>query len=118
MPCAFCGEGDQWIKTCRIPDGLIRVCDPCWEVLTPWLVIVPGGDVVTARCELCGSYFNPRDMAKASPGSRYNTYSGTCRACAKLSIACRSEVPTLVTWNLEFTPGTPGSRARELVYRG
>ncbi len=56
MPCVFCGEGDRWIKTCRTRDGLIRVCDPCWEAL-PRLVVVPGDGVVTARCDLCGAYF-------------------------------------------------------------
>ena len=83
MPCAFCGEGDRWIKTCRIKDGLIRVCDPCWEALSPWLVIVPGDGVVTARCDGCGAYFNPREMVEVSPGGRHNTYSGTCGKCAK-----------------------------------
>src|SRR5215207_5290750 len=84
MPCAFCGEGDKWIKTCRIKDGThIRVCDPCWEILSPWLVIVPGERVVTGRCEGCGKYFNPREMAEFSPGGRYNAYSGTCRRCAE-----------------------------------
>jgi hypothetical protein len=42
MPCAFCGEGDRWIKTCRTKDVLIRVCDPCYEVLSQWLVVVSG----------------------------------------------------------------------------
>ena len=28
--------------------GHIRVCDPCWEVLSLWVVIVPGDVVVTA----------------------------------------------------------------------
>jgi hypothetical protein len=64
MPCTFCGEGDEWIKTCRTPDGVIRVCDPCWEALRSWLVIIPGDGVVTARCDGCGSYFNPREMAQ------------------------------------------------------
>src|SRR5215212_11979809 len=84
MPCAFCGEGDRWIKTGRTLDrSLLRVCDPCREVLGPWLVIIPGDEVVTARCEGCGRYFNPREMAEFSPGGRYNAYSGTCRACAE-----------------------------------
>jgi hypothetical protein len=83
MPCALCGEGGKWIKTCCTKDGLISVCDPCWEVLAPWLVIVPGDDMVTARCDRCGAYFNPREMAKARPGGRKDAYSGTCGPCAK-----------------------------------
>ena len=82
MPCAFCGEGDKWIKTCRTSDGLIRVCDPCYEVLESWLVIIPGDKVVTARCDGCGAYFNPREMARVSPGGRYDAYMGTCAMCA------------------------------------
>jgi hypothetical protein len=83
MPCAFCGEGDKWIKTCHTKDNSrLRVCDPCWEVLRSWLVIVPGDRVVTARCDGCGAYFNPRDVVEASPGGRHDTYSGTCGLCA------------------------------------
>jgi molybdenum cofactor biosynthesis enzyme MoaA len=55
------------------------------------LVIVPGEVVVTARCDLCGAYCNPRGMVEFNPGGRYNAYSGTCRACAKVgpaSIGC------------------------------
>lgn len=110
MSCAFCGGGDRWIKTCRTRDGSrIRVCDPCWQVLSPWLIIVPGNYVVTARCDGCGAYFSPREMAEFSSGGRYNAYSGTCRACAKIGAARRSEVPTLVTYHLGFTLGTPGA---------
>jgi hypothetical protein len=83
MTCAFCGEGDEWIKTCRTKDGRIRVCDPCWEALAPWLVVGPGDGVVTARCDGCGAYFNPREMAECSPGGRKDSYSGTCGACAE-----------------------------------
>jgi hypothetical protein len=91
MPCVFCGEGDKWIKTCRIPDGFrLRICDPCYEVLQSWLVIVPGDVVVTARCEGCGRYFNPREMAQCSPGGRMDAYSGTCGGCAEE----RAEAPS------------------------
>jgi hypothetical protein len=84
MPCAFCGEGDKWIKTCRTKDGsCIRVCDSCWEVLRPWLIIVPGDGVVTARCDGCGAYCNPREMAEFSPGGRKDAYSGTCGVCTE-----------------------------------
>ena len=97
MSCVFCGEGDRWIKTCRTKDGSrFRVCDPCWEVLRLWLVIVPGERVVTTRCDGCGAYFNPREMAKFSSGGRYNAYSGTCEVCAKVSDAVRVEVPNSV----------------------
>jgi hypothetical protein len=87
MSCAFCGEGDKWIKTClSVDDSHIRVCDSCWDVLRPWLMIVSGDEVVTARCKGCGSYFNPRYMAEFSPGGRYNAYSGTCEACARIML--------------------------------
>jgi hypothetical protein len=84
VACAFCGEGDKWIKTCRTRDrSRILVCDPCWEVLTPKVVIVPGDGVVTARCDGCSAYVvNRRAMAKFSSGGHYNTYSGRCGACA------------------------------------
>ena len=87
MACAFCGEGDRWIKTCRTKDGLIRVCDPCWEVLSPWLTIVPGDGVVAARCDGCGAYFNPREMVEARPGGRKDAFSGVCGACAEAGAA-------------------------------
>ena len=32
-------------------------------------------------------------MAKASPGGRYNIYSGTCDACAKAGVGVQVEVP-------------------------
>ena len=98
MDCAFCGEGDRWIKTC-LSGGVsrIRVCDLCWEVLRSWLTIVPGDEVVTARCDGCGIYFNPREMAEVSPGGRKDAYSGTCVTCATVSAAVRSKAPNLVT---------------------
>ena len=54
MRCAFCGEGDRWIKTCCSKDGSrLRICNPCFKVLRLWLTIVPGDGVVTARYEGC-----------------------------------------------------------------
>jgi len=83
--CAFCGGGDRWIKTCRAPDGSrLRVCDPCWEAKRKaGLVIVPGDHLVSARCERCGAYGNPRGFAGLRAGGRHGAYSGTCRACAE-----------------------------------
>lgn len=92
MPCAFCGESDRWIKTCRTKDGSrLRVCDPCWEVLGSWLEIVSGDGVVSVRCDSCGAYFNPGEMAEFSPGGRYNAYSGGCQASAGVGIALCAE---------------------------
>ena len=88
MACHFCGGGDGWIKTCRDLDGSrLRVCDPCWEDRATGLVIVPGSHVVTARCDGCGVYGNPREFAEYRPGGRHGAYSGTCAACAAVALA-------------------------------
>jgi hypothetical protein len=82
--CAFCGGGDRWIKTCLTADGSrMRVCDPCYGARASELVIVPGDWIVTARCDSCGTYGNPRDFEDANPGGRKGVYSGTCGACAR-----------------------------------
>ncbi len=82
--CAFCGGGDRWIKTCLASDGSrLRLCDSCWRARSLELVIVPGDGVVTARCDLCGRYGNPREFVEVSPGGRKDAYSGTCGACAR-----------------------------------
>ena len=52
----------------------------CYEARESELVIVSGDAVVTARCDGCGAYFNPREMVEVSPGGRYNAYMGTCTA--------------------------------------
>ena len=83
MSCELCGGGDRWIKTCRTPSGSrLLVCNPCYEDHASELVIVPGDWVVTARCDSCGVYANPREFIGVSPGGRHNAYSGTCGACA------------------------------------
>src|SRR5918998_857198 len=47
------------------------------------LAIVPGDRTVTARCDSCWRYGNPRDFVEVSPGGRKNAYSGTCGACTE-----------------------------------
>jgi len=82
MHCYFCGGGDKWTKTCRTPDGYrIRACDPCYEARATELVIVPGDWIVTARCDSCGRYANPREFCEISFGGRHGAFSGTCRVC-------------------------------------
>ncbi len=86
MSCELCGGGDRWIKTCRTPYGFsLLVCDLFYEELASELTIVPGGVVVTARCDECGVYGNPREFAEAEPGGRKDSYSGMCRECAEES---------------------------------
>ncbi len=82
MGCRFCGGGDRWIKTCRATDGFrLRICDPCYATRASELVIVPGSHVVTARCDGCGVYANPREFPQLSPGGRHGAFSGTCGLC-------------------------------------
>ena len=84
MGCNFCGGGDRWIKTCRGPDGArLGVCDPCYQAHAPDLMIVPGDHVVTARCDGCGVYGNPRDFPRVRPGGRKDAYAGVCGTCAE-----------------------------------
>jgi ribosome-binding protein aMBF1 (putative translation factor) len=47
MSCELCGEGDEWIKTCRTTDGSrLLVCDGCYAENASVLVIArrQGGD--------------------------------------------------------------------------
>lgn len=82
MRCAFCGGGDVWIKTCLARDGSrLRLCDPCYEALSQWFLVVSGDWVVAARCDHCWHYGNSRDFAKVQPGGRKDTYSGICAEC-------------------------------------
>jgi hypothetical protein len=84
MPCELCGGGDIWIKTCRTPEGSrLLVCDTCYGENSSVLVIVPGDSTVTARCDHCWCYGNPREFAEIRPGGRKNAYSGTCETCAE-----------------------------------
>ena len=82
MSCELCGGGDEWIKTCLTPEGSrLLVCDPCWSEHEEDLGIVPGDHVVTARCDLCGAYGNPRGFSGVRLGGRKGAYSGTCASC-------------------------------------
>jgi hypothetical protein len=84
MRCELCGGGDEWIKTCLTPEGSrLLVCDPCYGENASVLVIVPGDRTVTARCDLCWRYGNPREFAEVRLGGRKNAYSGTCLECAQ-----------------------------------
>jgi hypothetical protein len=80
MPCELCGKEAMWIKTCLTTEGSrLLACDPCYEENASILVIVPGDITVTARCDHCWRYGNPREFAEISPGGRKNAYSWTLR---------------------------------------
>jgi len=84
MACEMCGGGDAWIKTCISPGGTrLTVCDLCWAEHSDDLIIVPGDHVVTARCDSCGIYGNPREFSGLRLGGRKGAYSGLCPACAR-----------------------------------
>ncbi len=83
MSCELCGGGDSWIKTCLTPEGSrLLVCDSCHGEHTAELTVVPGLLVVTARCDLCGAYGNPREFSGVRLGGRKGAYSGMCPECA------------------------------------
>ncbi len=84
MACELCREGDLWIKTCRTPSGtLIKICDLCYAEHATELIIVPGDMVVTARCDGCGHYGNPREFQEVRLGGRKGAYSGLCPGCGE-----------------------------------
>ena len=114
MWCAFCGGGDKWIKACRAKDATrVRLCDPCYEALSRWFVIVPGDWVAVARCDLCWRYGNPRDFRDASPGGRKGAYSGTCKACAgQIEDDVKKTSPAQGLLNLDLPRGMPQPRGK------
>jgi hypothetical protein len=82
MSCELCGGGDAWIKTClTTEESRLLVCDPCYQDHTSVLVIVPGDITVTARCDSCWRYGNPREFVEVRLGGRKDAYSGTCAQC-------------------------------------
>ena len=82
MACRLCGGGDRWIKTVRDGEGdTFPACDPCWLANRDGLVIVPGPVTVTARCDECLEFMNPRELAVRRALVK-EVYRGTCVSCA------------------------------------
>ena len=84
MACRLCGGGDRWIKTVRPRYGgasAFPVCDPCYALLARRVWIVPGSVTVTARCDECDEFMNPRELAVRRALVK-EVYRGTCVACA------------------------------------
>ena len=83
MSCELCGGGDQWIKTCLTPEGSrLLVCDLAGRNTRRCLTIVPGDWIVTARCDSCGTYGNPREFSEVSLGGA----KAPTRGCARRAL--------------------------------
>jgi ribosome-binding protein aMBF1 (putative translation factor) len=113
MSCELCGGGDEWIKTCLTPAGSrLLVCDPCYEEHASVLVIVPGDRTVTARCDHCWRYGNPREFAEVRLGGRKNAYSGICATCVEVTARARREEALAMHKNSEVRIGEGQRRFR------
>ena len=71
------------------------LCDPCYEPLRETLWICPGPFSVTARCDGCGTYCNPRELVESGPGGGY-----------KRDIIASGLCPDCVRWNRDSPPLT------------
>lgn len=77
---------DRWIKTVRNGEGdTFPACDPCWLANRDGMVIVPGPITVTARCDECLTFMNPRELA-VRRGLVRKRYVGICVTCAGCTI--------------------------------
>jgi hypothetical protein len=88
--CEGCGVVAPALKTVRWRSGERRfvLCDPCWGPMRGAMWVVPGDFTVTARCDACGAYLNPRELVPETrrPGGGYKRdviASGLCRGCAR-----------------------------------
>ena len=86
MKCESCGV-EGWLKTCRWRTGERKfvLCDSCYGPLASSLWIVRGEVIVAARCESCGTYLHPTEMAELRPGGggKRDVIGGVCAACVR-----------------------------------
>ena len=88
MICESCGHEEQALKTVRWRRGKRRfiLCDLCYESISKAVWIVPGDFSITARCDECRSYVNPRELVSITPGGAHKRdiiASGICRECVR-----------------------------------
>jgi hypothetical protein len=57
------------------------VCDACYPALARWVWIVPGPFTVTARCDECDRFLNPRELAVRRALVK-EVYRGICASCS------------------------------------
>jgi hypothetical protein len=90
LKCSACGHEELALKTVRWKaaprKGARRwvICDACYEPLSGALWIVAGDFSITARCDVCHRYLNPRELVTSRPGGGYKRdviASGLCASC-------------------------------------
>ncbi len=92
MRCVSCGVEELALPTVRWrkngSGNKFVLCNSCLDApLRSYVWIVPGGFSITARCDSCGAYMNPRDLVTSRPGGgakRDVIASGLCGECAAL----------------------------------
>jgi len=88
MRCTRCGVEEAAMKTVRPRSGgasPFQLCDGCYPALRRWVWIIPGHVTVTARCDACLEFVNPREIVPETlrPAGWKEAYGGTCRMCAQ-----------------------------------
>ena len=89
MRCVSCDREEMALPTVRWRKNgsgfKFVLCDQCLDApLRSYVWIVPGPFSVTARCDGCGRYVNPRELVTSRPGGGYKRdviASGMCAAC-------------------------------------
>jgi len=86
--CDGCGA-EGWFKTVIRRDDRDRrgtLCDACYGPLARLLWIVAGPFTVTARCDECDGFLNPRELAVRRALVK-EIYRGICVSCADQSMS-------------------------------
>ena len=85
MFCEGCGVEALVMKTVRrrTEERRFTLCDPCWMPLGDRLWIVDGRQIAAARCDRCGHWQHPSEMADLRRGAKWDGYGGCCSSCSR-----------------------------------
>ena len=91
MRCVSCGSEEISLPTVRWrKNGHGRkfvVCNTCLDTpLRSYVWLVAGDFSITARCDGCGRYLNPRELVPETlrqGGYKRDVYTGLCASCAR-----------------------------------
>jgi len=87
--CVSCGHEELALPTVRwrksVKGQKFVLCESCLDApLRSYAWLVPGDFSVTARCDGCWCYLNPRELVTSRPGGGYKRdiiASGLCSDC-------------------------------------